>query len=313
MNVGVRLPTHPSQMSRQRLANSPWASSSQREGELRMPDRYLLVGGNVSSSPAPQMMNAAMRAMGLDAVYEAFSVGAPELGKAFTALRESGVRGANVTMPHKAAITRFLESVEGAAAETGAVNTLKRNGAGYTGYNTDVDGILSPLLLRGLTTVRQAMVVGTGGAARAFCKAMNTLGCADVAVISRDPAKAEGFILAMNSAFPGTRVQFASTQGGQTHASEILFNASPAGANGIPLPTGITRFLEARPVVFDAIYAPVETDLIRQATSLGCQVIPGHEMLLYQGMKSLEIWTGMTPPLQVMKSVLLKILGAPAH
>ncbi len=257
------------------------------------------------------MMNAAMRAMGLDAVYEAFSVGAPELEKAFVAMSGSGVRGANVTIPHKTTITRFLGSVEGAAAETGAVNTLKRNGAGYAGYNTDVDGILGPLLSRGWTTLRWAVVVGTGGAARAFCKAMSTLGCAEVTVISRDPVRAEGFVSAMKSAFPEIRVQFAPTEGGPAHSPDILFNASPAGANGIHLPAGLTRFLEARPVVFDAVYAPPETDLIRQATNLGCRVILGHEMLLYQGLKSLEIWTGMTPPLQVMRSTLIKALRAP--
>ncbi len=276
-----------------------------------MPDRYVLLGGSVANSPTPQMMNAAMKTLGLDAVYEASSVGATELGKAVAALRESGVTGANVTIPHKTAITRFLDSLEGAAAQTGAVNTLKRDGEGYVGYNTDIDGILGPLASRGRTAVGRAAVVGTGGAARAFCMAMNALGCAEITVLSRDPARAEDFMSSMQAAFPSTRIEFASPDSGPTRASAILFNASPAGAIGIPLPAQVDWFLESRPLVFDAVYAPVETDLIRRARSRGCQVIYGHEMLLHQARRSLEIWTGLTPPLQVMRSVLLTPLGVP--
>ncbi|MDG7007857.1 MAG: shikimate dehydrogenase [Nitrososphaerota archaeon] len=277
-----------------------------------MPDRYVLVGGNVSSSPTPRMMNAAIEALGLDAVYEASNVPAAELGKAFAALAESGASGANVTIPHKIAITRFLDSLEGAAAETGAVNTLKRDGDGYTGHNTDVDGILGPLISRGRARVGRAAVVGTGGAARAFCGAMHALGCAEIVVISRDPIRAEGFMSSMRAAFPATRTEFASAENVRASAPEILFNASPAGAGGIPLPAGVTAFFEARPLVFDAVYAPVETDLTRRARSFGCEVIYGHEMLLYQASRSLEIWTGRTPPLGVMKSVLLRTLGVSA-
>ncbi len=277
-----------------------------------MPERYVLLGGNVADSPTPRMMNAAMKALGIDAIYEASSVGATELGKVVAALRESEVAGANVTIPHKTAIARFIDSLEGAAAQTGAVNTLKKEGEGYAGYNTDVDGILGPLASRGRTAIRRAAVVGTGGAARAFCMAMNALECSEITVISRDPSRAEDFISSMHAAFPSTRIEFASPEGARTCAPAILYNASPAGTGGIPLPAEVDWFLESRPLVFDAVYAPVETDLIRRARSRGCQVIYGHEMLLHQALRSLEIWTGMTPPLQVMRSELFSMLGVPA-
>ncbi len=277
-----------------------------------MPDRYVLLGGNVSNSPTPQMMNAAMMELGLDATYEPSSVQAPELRKAFAAIRESGVKGANVTIPHKSSIIRFLDSLEGAAAEIGAVNTLQRDADGYVGYNTDVDGILGPIAERNLAAIRRAVVVGTGGAARAFCKAMSTIGCAEITVLSREPARARGFIESMRAAFPSMSIEFDSDEEGRPWAPEMLFNASPAGARGIPLETRVSMLLAARPIVFDAVYAPVETDLIRRARRLGCQVIYGHEMLLHQGLRSLELWTGRSAPLEAMKSSLFRSLGVSA-
>lgn len=278
-----------------------------------MPDRYVLLGENVSNSPTPRMMNAAFEALGLNATYQASNVGAAELNLTFAKLKESGASGANVTIPHKIAITRFLGSLDEVSSKIGAVNTIKRERGSYRGYNTDVDGILEPLKSRGFSRIRRASVLGTGGAARAFCGAMHALGCRELVVLSRDPARAAGFFSSMRTAFPETEIESASIDALPSWRPQLFFNASPAGANGISLPAQVTRFLEGRPTVFDAVYFPVETDLIRLATGVGCPIIHGHEMLLHQGLRSLQIWIDSIPPLHVMRAALLDFLGVVAE
>lgn len=277
-----------------------------------MPDRYFLLGENVSNSPTPRMMNAAFGALGLDAVYQTSNVGAAQLGPTFAKLRDSGANGLNVTVPHKTAITRLLDSLDEISSKVGAVNTVKRERGSYRGYNTDVDGILEPLKSRGLSRVGRAFVLGTGGASRALCGAMYELGCRELAVLSRDPARAAGFLSSMRTAFPEIKIEVASVDGPPSWRPELFFNASPMGANGIPLPGRVPRVLEGQPMVFDAVYFPVETDLIKLAKNLHCPTIYGHEMLLHQALKSLQVWTGGTPPLRVLKTALFDSLGVAA-
>jgi shikimate dehydrogenase len=254
------------------------------------------------------MMNAAFEALRLDAVYEACGIEAAGLSSVFARLRNSGVSGLNVTIPHKVSILQFLDSLDPLSSKIGAVNTVKREGASYRGYNTDVEGILEPLKSKGLLRIKHAYVLGTGGAARAFFGAMHDLGCTELTVISRDPRKSAGFVSAMRSAFPEMRIKVDSTDSLPSEPPELLFNASPAGANGISLPEGVERVLDEETTVFDAVYFPVETELISLAKDLSCPIIYGHEMLLYQCLKSLQIWTSQNPPGHVVRKVLFDFL-----
>ncbi len=274
-----------------------------------MPERYVLIGGKVSDSPTPRMMNAAFEALGLEAVYETFEVETAHLGTIFAKLRSSGVSGLNVTIPHKISIIRLLDSLDGVPERIGAVNTVKREGTDYRGYNTDVDGILEPLRSRGLSRISRAFVLGTGGASRAVCQALHELGCKELTVLSRDAEKATDFLSSMRAALPEVGLEVASIDSPPAGRPELVFNASPIGANGIPLPAQVLRLLVGRPTVFDAVYFPVETELIRQAKERHCVTIYGHEMLLFQGVKALRIWTGRRPPVHVMKKALLESLG----
>lgn len=276
-----------------------------------MPDRYFLLGENVSNSPTPRMMNAAFEALGLDSRYEASNVEAAELRSAFAKIRDTRVSGFNVTIPHKTKITHFLGSLDEVSSRIGAVNTVRRERGSYRGYNTDVDGIVEPLKAKGLKPKR-AFVLGTGGAARAFCEAMHELGCSELVALSRSPEKAAGFISSMRTAFPEIKVEVASIDSQPSDGPDLLFNASPAGANGIPLPKQTNRFLERRPTVFDAVYFPVKTRLITMAENLRCPTIYGHEMLLAQAVRALQIWTGRPAPVQVMRTSLLESLEVPA-
>lgn len=277
-----------------------------------MPERYFLIGENVSNSPSPQMMNAAFEALGLDSVYETSNIGGNQLSVGFAKLRDAGVSGLNVTTPHKSSIVRLLDSLDEVPSRIGAVNTVKREGGSYVGYNTDVDGVVGPLKSRGHSRVRKAFVLGTGGASRAVCEALHELGCKELAVFSRDPRRAGYFLRLMRAALPGARLNVTSIDNPPPWSPELLFNASPIGANGIPLPPEVLRMLADGLTVFDAVYFPVETELITQAKERNCTTIYGHEMLLYQGVKAVRIWTGRNPPVQAMKTALLETLGVVA-
>ncbi|HLQ07166.1 MAG TPA: shikimate dehydrogenase [Nitrososphaerales archaeon] len=277
-----------------------------------MPERYVLIGENVSSSPSPRMMNAAFEALGLDSVYETSNIGRNQLSVDFAKLRDAGVSGLNVTVPHKSSMVRFLDSLDEFSSRIGAVNTVKREGASYVGYNTDVDGVLGPLKSRGHSRIRTAFVLGTGGASRAVCEALRQLGCEELVVFSRDPRRAGDFLRFMGAALPGVRLKVTSIGSPPPWNPELVFNASPIGTKGIPLPPEVPRMLAEGSIVFDAVYFPVETELITQAKQRNCTTICGHEMLLHQGVKAVRIWTGRNAPVQVMKTALLETLGVVA-
>lgn len=277
-----------------------------------MPERYVLIGEMVSNSPTPRMMNAAFDALGLDAAYGASEVGAGKLGAYYAEFKTQGVSGLNVTIPHKVSIIVLLDSLDQVSRRAGAVNTVKKEGRSFKGYNTDVDGILKPLTSRGISKPGHVFIIGTGGASRAACQAMSVLGCKNLTILSRNIEKAAGFVSSMKEALPAMGMEAAQIGDLPPGRPDIVFNASPMGSNGIPLHRGVGRLLEETPLVFDAVYLPVETELIRQAKNRGCVAIHGYEMLLYQASRAFEIWIGRSPPLETMKASLLQSLGVTA-
>ncbi|MDG6954493.1 MAG: shikimate dehydrogenase [Nitrososphaerota archaeon] len=255
-------------------------------------------------------MNAAFDAMGIDAKYAALSVPPSGLDDAFRRLKDDGVRGLNVTMPHKASMARLLDSLDDVSARVGAVNTVNAERGGYRGYNTDVDGIVVPLTARSHPPFRHAVALGTGGAARAFCAAVHQMGSRSLTFLSRDPEKAQAFLDSLAAAFPTMDLQVASYRDARSQRPDLVFNASPAGSGMRPLPVEAALLLDSRPVVFDAVYSPAETELTRLASARGCTTIHGREMLLAQAIEALEIWTGRQCPTEPVREALFASLGA---
>jgi shikimate dehydrogenase len=275
-------------------------------------DRYLLLGEDVNASPSPTMMNAAFVAIGVDATYDAISVPPSGLDDAFGRVKDDGVQGLNVTMPHKAAVMHLLDSLDEVSASVGAVNTVNAERGEYRGYNTDVDGIIEPLVARNLPPFRHAVALGTGGAARAFCAAVHQTGSRSLTFLSRDPKKRQIFLESLTAAFPSMNLRVLSYHDAKSQRPDLLFNASPAGSGGRPLPGEVSLLMDSRPVVFDAVYSPVETELMRLASARGCTAIHGYEMLLAQAIKALKIWTGRQCPAEPVREALLASLGVAA-
>ncbi len=265
-------------------------------------ETYRLIGEDVSRSPSPAMMNAAFRAVGIDAVYEAVNVGRAEFSDRFLALRAE-TSGINLTIPYKSEVIPLLDGLDEVSARIGAVNVVARTGLRYKGYNTDVNGITAPLRERGMGRVRKALLLGAGGAARAFCEAMSQLGCAEITVAVRDSAKGERFASEMATIFGGIRFSVVAIDLVGGAEADLVFNATPIGA-GAPLPAPLKRVIYGHATVFDAVYRPMKTELLRTAEEKGSPIICGYEMLLNQGTMAFELWTGKPAPKAAMESAL---------
>jgi shikimate dehydrogenase len=271
-----------------------------------MADQYCVVGKDVSRSPSPAMMNAAFRSSEIDARYTAVSVLEAGFPREFRRLMSSKFKGMNVTMPFKTAVIPLLAGLDPVATRIQSVNTVKGDEDGrYLGYSTDPDGILEPLQAIAATLdVRNAMLIGAGGAARAFCEAMYRMGCVDVAVAVRNVERAREFVRGMEGAFPRMNLTLASMENLRHLNHDLVFNASPMGGGGEPLPPELRRVLPGSKIVFDAVYRPRETELLAEAKRNGSKVVYGEEMLLYQGMAAFKAWTGREAPEKLMREAL---------
>jgi shikimate dehydrogenase len=278
-------------------------------------ERYYLLGESVSDSLSPVMMDSAFGSLGIDAVYSALSVKRSEFRRRFLSLsRESS--GMNITIPFKSEVIPLLDDLDPVSKKIGAVNVTKTSGGRCVGFNTDVPGIVVPLRERvGNSEIGSSLLVGAGGAARAFCEAMSQVGCGRVTVVVRDLVKGRRFVEETSLAFPeiefdaqtidglsGRRARTAGTAFG------LIFNATPMGSGGIPLAEGMKRVIYGTEIVFDAVYRPMETELLKFAKEKGCRVIYGYEMLLNQGASAFEKWTGVRAPGEIMRRALLGCL-----
>ncbi len=271
-----------------------------------MTDRYCVIGRDVSRSPSPAMMNAAFRFLRIDAEYTSVSVSESSFVRELGRLMASRIKGMNVTIPFKAAVIPWLGGLDAVATRIQAVNTVTMEADGrYLGHNTDPDGIEGPLkAVAASLDIRNSMLVGAGGAARAFCEAMNRMGCIDVAVAVRDKERALRFVSDMEKAFPRMNLTLASMDDLRHLNHDLVFNASPMGAGGEALPKELKRVLPGTKVVFDAVYRPKETKLLAEAKRNGSKVIHGEEMLLHQGMAAFRLWTGKEAPEKAMRKAL---------
>ena len=258
---------------------------------------YALVGAPLVHSASPAMLNAAFVAAGLDAVYVPMETrGAAEFLGAADAF---GLAGVSVTAPLKTAFAPFGVHVDEAGREVGAINTLKREGTGWYGRNFDVDGFLAPLLRRGHDwRDGRAVVLGAGGAARAVAWALKREGArVEIAARRFDAARS------LASAVGVEAVPWPPEPGW-----DLLVNATPVGtwpdADKTPLAAASVRGR----VVYDLVYNPPETTLLRQARSAGAETIGGLEMLVAQAEAQFTYWTGLPAPVGVMARAAIEFL-----
>lgn len=269
------------------------------------------LGQPVAENPTGAMQEAAFRALGLNWRYLTIEVAPAQLREAILGVRAFGMRGINLTIPHKVSVMQYLDEIAPDAAVIGAVNTVRRDGDRLIGENTDGKGFLRGVRMDAGIDPRgkRAIVLGAGGAARAIVTELALAGVADLLVVNRSAAP----MVAELGAKTKTAIRYQAWHGAYRVPAdaEILVNATPIGLypniDAMP-PVDLS---EASPdlLVSDAVFNPPETRLLAAARRRGLPVLDGLSMLVYQGVIGFHLWTGLNPPEAVMKRALRTALG----
>jgi shikimate dehydrogenase len=277
-------------------------------------DLVACFGQPVAENPTGAMQEAAFRALGLNWRYLTIEVSPSDLGNAILGMRAFGMRGCNLTIPHKVAVMRHLDEVAPDAELIGAVNTVRREGGRLIGENTDGKGFLHGLRKdAGVEPKgRRVVVLGAGGAARAIVAELALAGAADVVVVNRSAERGAQMAADLASK-TGAPIRYEAWNGRYRvpEDAELLLNATPIGLypNVDAMPpvelAGASRDL----LVCDAVFNPPETRLLAEARSRGLRTLDGLSMLVYQGVLGFRMWTGHPAPEHVMKEALKEALG----
>ena len=256
-----------------------------------------VLGDPVSHSLSPVLQNAAIGRLGLDWCYMALPVSAAALPVALEGLHALGAVGLNVTIPHKQAVMALLHGVTPLARRIGAVNTLLRQPHGWAGDNTDMAGFMAPLQRQGVDLRNKtALVLGGGGSARAVVAGCSALGCGRILVAGRDPQRLQRFLA--DARCLADHPEGVPWSGLDTvlDAVELVVNTTPVGMSpaleACPLEPGQLERLRPHTWVYDIIYTPRPTTLLRQAHARGCATVDGLAMLVGQGAAALRLWSG---------------------
>jgi len=284
-----------------------------------------VLGDPVRHSLSPAMHNAALAALGLDWVYLALPVAAPDLASVVAALEALDCRGLNVTIPHKQAVATLAAELSPLAQRLGAVNTLvRRPGGGWLGTNTDVEGFLAPLR-EGERPGQRAVVLGTGGSALAVLAGLEQLGFSSIAVAGRNATALAALQAGCRDWLPALEpLAWATADDEQLlHAlaqADLVVNCTPVGmastsdpmaANRSPLAAAALDQLRPGSGVYDLIYTPRPTALLKGAAERGCRTWDGLEMLVQQGAAALRLWSGRdSVPVAAMRQAALERLQA---
>ena len=271
------------------------------------------------------MQNAGIAALGLNWRYLAFEVRPDNLRVAIQGAKAMNFIGLNLTVPHKVLALDLVDTLDDSAQLWGAVNTIRFEGLDEQGewrplrefsqipaetraqgFNTDADAISRALRedlgleLRG----KRALLLGAGGAGRTAALKLAAEGVAELFLVNRTGAKAEAVAKEIQTSWPSVKVSVGYPAG----RMDLVLNATSLGlkqGDALPLDQEKLRINEVA-AVYDMIYRPAETELLKRAKAAGCRVANGLSMLLYQGAKALEIWTGQAAPVEVMRRALEK-------
>ena len=305
---------------------------------LNAATRYCAVLGHpIKHSASPAMQNAGIAALGLDWRYVAFEVHPEDLRTVIEGAKAMKFIGLNLTVPHKLLAMEMVDVLDETAKTWGAVNTIRfeaRNANGAwrpigdiagevsrevraVGFNTDADAIARSLKddLAVELTGAKVLLLGAGGAGRVAALKFASEKVAELHLVNRTAEKAEVLAAEIRSRFPEVTVSVGYPKAGNV-ALDLLLNATSLGlksGDGSPLdeqkfPVGRAR------AVYDMIYRPAETELLKSARAAGCRTANGFGMLLHQGARALEVWSGKAAPVRVMRDALVEnIYGGMRH
>jgi shikimate dehydrogenase len=257
------------------------------------------------------MHNAAFGALDMDYAYVAFDVDPSNLKSAIDGARALNIKGFNVTIPHKIEIMEFLDEIDEVAGLIGAVNTIDFKE--MKGYNTDGIGAVKAIEEVSSIRNRNVVVAGAGGASRAISFYIAKYGADKLTILNRNVEKAQSLAGDVSDSGLMGDVGYDSIFEISSYLedADILIDTTPLGMhpNIGDEPVALAGDMHEDLVVFDAVYNPNETVLIKQAIKAGAKPVYGIKMLLYQGAESFRIWTGHDAPVEVMEDALKKTLN----
>ncbi|MFX1531561.1 MAG: shikimate dehydrogenase [Promethearchaeota archaeon] len=272
-----------------------------------------VIGHPIEHSMSPTMWNPALQDLELDYVYIAFDVHPDRLEKAINGIRSLGIKGINVTLPHKEEVIKYMDEVDPIALKIGAINTIKNERGILKARNTDADGARKSLIDRGVDIYgKNILIIGSGGVSRAIAYIL-----AEEAnkIILTDIIEERARAVA-NEVRNNMKVDIEGNLSNQDNLKEyikkvdILINATPIGMYPKVDETPISRkFLRDDLFVFDVIYNPLETRLMKEAAEIGCKTLGGLDMLVNQGILAFEWWLNKKPNKDLMKNKIIEYLG----
>ena len=280
-----------------------------------MTKRVVLIGHPVAHSLSGAMQQAAFDATGVPATYELWDRSPLELADAIAELRSDDFLGANVTIPHKEKAAALVDRLTEEAHATGAVNTITREGKRLVGHNTDVPGFRVALetLVGKQRMPRFAVVLGSGGGARAVVHGLVAEGFQRIVVFNRHLHRAEGLVrfFTRSAAHMELRAMpwHESIIEAELAKTKVLVNATAVGLHDDETPVP-AELIPPDLMVMDLIYNPPRSRLLRDAAAAGCQVLSGEVMLLHQGAAAFTLWTGQAAPVELMHEKLAAGLAA---
>ena len=272
-----------------------------------------IMGDPVEHSLSPPMHNAAFQKLKLDYVYVPFHVKRENLASAIQGARNMGIKGLNLTIPHKIEVINYLDELDEVAELIGAVNTVKFTEINAVGYNTD--GVGAVKAIEEVTPVKgkKIIILGAGGAARAISFQLLLSGVGEVLIANRTLEKAcnlrddlkETFTASVDCLGLDNKLTLELTD------ADVLINTTPVGMHPHQddEPVVTSDMMHSDLVVNDIVYNPLVTGLLREAGKADARIVQGTKMLIYQGLEAFRIWTGITPPVEVFEAALMRELG----
>lgn len=269
---------------------------------------YCIFGNPVKHSLSPIIQNSAFISSGINSVYIAFEVN--NIKDAISAMKILHISGASVTIPFKRDAINYLDEIDPLAQSIGSINTLINSNGKIMGYNTDGYGVISSLIQKGIDIKKSSfLIIGNGGSARAIAFTLLNYG-AKIIIAGRNENRIIHLVNDLNENSYNVEYRLIKNI---THTFieevDVIINTTPVGMTpditSTPLDEG---FILKRHTIFDIVYSPPNTKLLRIGAEKGCKTIPGIEMLLHQGAKQFEIWTGIKAPYDIMKRSLEKYI-----
>lgn len=248
----------------------------------------MVIGDPVEHSIGPLLYNSIYEKMGMDSefVYVASRVRIDKLEDFTKGVRAMGIRGVSCTIPHKVEIMKYLDHIDPDARAIGAVNTIVNDNGVLKGYNTDFIGVAKPLMKLTKLEGKTAGIIGAGGAARACAYAMNKNGTRFM-IFNRTLEKAEKIA----GDFGGEAMPIENIS--EIKNCDIIINSTPVGMQGYSNKSILpAEYIRKDQIVFDCVYTPTETELLKSASKKGAKVIHGQDMLIYQGIEQFKLYTG---------------------